>query len=404
MTGHEDTTTASSGAGASSRKIVFLGTHGQYNIGDELLLETFLHQLGPEHRYVVNTYDTAFTRRQLAGRYDVELIDTAGDRRAFLGHLRDCDLLCFGGGSIIKELYSSTGRNRYATLLMILATVTFARLVARTPIVMLNVGVGPITTRRGRLLARMILGQVDLLTVRDERSHQTCLDVGLDADDVSLATDAVFSADADWLLQDRPSRPCPPPHVGTPVKVALNLNFDIENPDNWEYFLDRLASGLRAVNERHPIELHALPMQAGFKDHDDVSVLDEFATRLPEITMRRHRPTAPGHAARIISQCDVVVSERLHAIVMASIIGVPTLALAYDVKVTELASMLGLDATTVDINGPFSDREIVDGVSSLIEDHACHAARLRARSAERRTAARANFAAARDWMNHAVAR
>ena len=53
-----------------------LGTHGQYNIGDELLLETFLARFGDQHHYVVNTYDPAFTGAQLAGRYDVELIDT----------------------------------------------------------------------------------------------------------------------------------------------------------------------------------------------------------------------------------------------------------------------------------------------------------------------------------------
>ncbi len=49
------------------RRIVFLGTHGQYNIGDELLLETFLTQLGAEHHYVVNSYDPEFTRQSARG-------------------------------------------------------------------------------------------------------------------------------------------------------------------------------------------------------------------------------------------------------------------------------------------------------------------------------------------------
>ena len=58
-----------------ARRIVFLGTHGQYNIGDELLLDTFLTQLGSQHHYVVNSYDPEFTRAQLARRFDVEVID-----------------------------------------------------------------------------------------------------------------------------------------------------------------------------------------------------------------------------------------------------------------------------------------------------------------------------------------
>jgi len=389
------------------KKIVFLGTHGQYNIGDELLLETFLHQLGPSHSYVINTYDKAFTANQLDDRYDVELIDTAGDRKAFLRHLLDCDLLCFGGGSIIKELYKSTGRNQYATLLMILATVTFTNLIARKPIAMLNVGVGPITSRTGGRLARLILTQVDLLTVRDERSHRTCINIGLKKSSVQLATDAVFSADAHWLLGgDSPASHSNPDVNGPlpPVKVALNLNYDIEKPDNWQYFLDHLAAALIALNERHPIELHALPMQAGFKDHDDVKVLDEFADQVPDIKMHRHRPATYVEAARLIDDCDVLLSERLHAIVMASILGVPTFALAYDVKVAELASMLDIEDYTVDINQPFSEREISDGLAKLIENHSTSRTRLLERSATLAATARDNFSTARQWIEHATTR
>lgn len=380
-------------------QIVFLGTHGQYNIGDELLLETFLHQLGASNRYVVNTYDKSFTGKQLADRYDVELIDTAGDRRAFLQHLWTCDLLCFGGGSIIKELYKSTGRNRYATLVMILATVTFANVVARKPIAMLNIGVGPITTRTGRILAKLILRQADRLTVRDERSYATCTTIGLEDSAVHLGTDAVFSADASWLLGGDSLQPANRNHVSAPLKVALNLNYDIENPDNWEYFNETLAKALTELNERQPIELHALPMQAGFKEHDDVAVLDKFAARVPSITMHAHRPSTHAEAARLIADCDVLVSERLHAIVMASILGVPSYALAYDVKVEELATMLGIEAHSIDINQRFSADDLADGIAKLIANHTENANHLLQRSASLGERARADFEAARQWID-----
>src|ERR1044072_9368500 len=263
-------------------QIVFLGTPGQYNIGDELLLETFLTQLGPRHHYVVNSYDPAYTRAQLAGRFHVTVIDTAADRGLLLRALLSCDLLCFGGGSIIKELYASTGRNRYSTLLMILAIVTFTRRVARKPIAMLNVGVGPVRSPRGVRLAGLILTQVDELVVRDERSQALCRSIGVEP---RLGTDAVFSLDAEFLLGDQAQ---PDPEPGATVRVALNLNFDIENPGNWELFLTRLAQALESLHARHPIELHALPMQTGFKAHDDAEVLDEFAARVPSITFVRH--------------------------------------------------------------------------------------------------------------------
>jgi polysaccharide pyruvyl transferase WcaK-like protein len=378
---------------SSKRRIVFLGTHGQYNIGDELLLDTFLTQLGPDNVYVVNSYDTAFTAEQLEGRFTAEVFDTARDRARLLKELMRCDLLCFGGGSIIKELYASTGRNRYSTLVMILAIVTFTRLIARKPIAMLNIGVGPVRTPRGLSLARRILKRVDLLTVRDKKSFDTCASIGVTA---LLATDAVFAAGKESLLGAGAIAPKRP--TGKPLRVALNLNFDIENPDNWTTFLGLLAESLTQVYEKHPIELHALPMQAGFKQHDDVEVLDEFAALVPDIPFVRHELKSHQDAARLIASCDLLISERLHAIVMASILGVPSYVLAYDVKVRELAAILGLESWSVDINQPFDSKEVGGQIARLVEQRAVVASHLGQRSQELGDAARRNFDSARDWV------
>jgi hypothetical protein len=85
-------------------KILFLGTHGQFNIGDELLLETFLSQLGPEHDFAVNSYDPAFTQQAMRPKFKVESFHTTRELPRFLKYLITSDLLFFGGGSIIKEL------------------------------------------------------------------------------------------------------------------------------------------------------------------------------------------------------------------------------------------------------------------------------------------------------------
>ncbi len=381
------------------RRIVFLGTHGQYNIGDELLLDTFLTQLGAEHHYVVNSYDPPYTRAQLSGRFTATVIDTARDRLKLLRALLGCDLLCFGGGSIIKELYASTGRNRYSTLLMILAIVTFTRRVARKPIAMLNIGVGPVRTPMGLRIARLILAQVDQLTVRDARSLATCESIGVSP---VQATDAVFSASPAQLLgrdvQDISEDASAIPVPGSRRRVALNLNFDIENPDNWDRFLEGLAAALTIVDAAQPIELHALPMQAGFKDHDDVEILDTFARLVPSIPFSRHDLPTHVDAARLIADCDIVVSERLHAIVMASILGVPSYVLAYDVKVTELATMLESQAWSVNINEPFDADAVARQLIELLQRRAAESARVRSRSAALGVDAQRNFSSARDWV------
>lgn len=359
------------------KRIVFLGTHGQMNIGDELLLETFLTQLGAGNSYFVNSYDPAFTAAQLGSRFHAEIFNTATERSKLLTYLWQGDLLFFGGGSIIKELYASTGRHPYATLLMVLATVTFAKRIARKPVVMSNIGVGPLMTPRGRQLAGWILRQVDVLSVRDRSSYDTCLRLGLDPARVQLVPDAVFAnPPARFASAVRPvaaSR-------GAPLRIALNLNFDIENPANWESFQRLLAETLTGLAEQRPLEIHTLPMQSHFKAMHDALVLEEFRARIPELDVVIHPVEDHREAAAVIAQCDLLLAERLHALVMAAILGKPFYALMYDVKVRELVDGLGMSAHAVDINHPFDPAHLAAGIEAVLanaEPIGCH---LQARS------------------------
>lgn len=383
-------------------RIVMLGTHGQYNIGDELLLATFLHQLGAQHDYVVNSYDPADTAARVGDDYRVELIDTAGDRRALLGHLRRADAVVFAGGSILKELSAATGRNRYATLAMILAVVTATRWIARAPMAMLNIGVGPIRTRLGRRLAGLILAQVELVTVRDAGSAALCARIGTRRPVVS-STDAVFSVDADWLrggpAASEPSRV----HVA-PLRIGLSLNHDIDTPENWEHVVSTLALAVTALAAERPIEVHALPMQSRGKQHDDATVLRDFATRVPRVTVVEHLPDDHREVAAIIEQCDLLVAERLHAIISAAKLGVPVVPLAYDVKVREVARVLGLTDATVDLSRPIEAEQVIAAITSIADNLPTARRMLSAHTVMLSVQAKAGFDAARAWLDRAARR
>ncbi|BCX02733.1 MAG: hypothetical protein KatS3mg053_0671 [Candidatus Roseilinea sp.] len=376
------------------KKIVFLGTHGQHNIGDELLLETFLAQLGSHHHYEVNSYDPPYTAAQLHSRFHADVFNTARERRRLLHRLRQCDLVFFGGGSIIKELYASVGRNRYATLLMVLAIVTFARRIARKPIVMSNIGVGPLQTKQGRRFARWTLHQVDVLSVRDCKSYQTCLSLGVPAHRVQLVPDAVFAQSpaqfAPLTCEEVAGYPLPRPVTGDgalqpPLRVALNLNYDIENSANWTTFLQNLEDGLRALHADRPIEIHTLPMQSRFKTQHDAKVLSEFCARLPEIEVHQRLPTTHRQVAALIAGCDLLVAERLHALVIAAILGKPFVALTYDVKVRELVASLAMTSYALDVNAPFDPLAFKRAAEAALDDPASIQAHLLKRSATMRS-------------------
>ncbi len=374
-------------------RIVLLGTHGQYNLGDELLLATFLLQLGAQHEYVVNTYDPVDTALRLDGTSRVELIDTAGDRLPLLRHLRRADAVVFAGGSILKELSAATGRPRYATLLMILAVVTATRWMGRAPIAMLNIGIGPIRTRRGRRLAALILRQVTLVTVRDAASAQLSERIGVGRSVVS-STDAVFSVEPEWL---RGAVAQPAVENGA-LRIGLSLNHDIDTPETWEHVVETLALAVRELAAERSIEVHGLPMQSRGKAYDDATVLRDFAERIAPVPFIEHRPDAIAEVARIIEHCDLVVAERLHAIITSAKLGVPVIPLAYDVKVRQIASALELDDVSIDLGAPFTAAQVRETITRVANDRR-HARAALERAVEPLTVrARAGFDLARTWL------
>lgn len=376
------------------KKILFLGTHGQHNIGDELLLETFLSQLGDQHQYCINSYDPTFTTEQLAGKYNVQVFHTTQDKWQLPAHILQNDLLFFGGGSIIKELYQSVGRNRYGTLMMILMIVIVGHIIARKPIIMSNIGVGPLQTKLGHLLARLILYQVDYISVRDQKSYDTCLDLGLDPRKLIFAPDAVFVHDAAFFTAKSKTGSVKKHNIEESMgklKIALNLNYNIENPDNWERFTDNLAQSLRLFHRQQPIEIVALPMQSRFKSHNDLDMLADFRQKIAGIDMSLYVLTTPQGAAQIIADCDMVVAERLHALITAAILGKPFVALMYDVKVRELVKILKMEAFAIDINHPFNPATLTRKLLALNEQHARITDALNRRTSELRTQLRDYF-------------
>lgn len=378
----------------STRRILLLGTHGQANIGDELLLETFLDQLGRQHQYTVNSYSPDETLRSLEDRYDVAVIDTAATRLGLLRHIRDADVVVFGGGSIVKELYASVGRWRYATLVMVLGVVLAARMMRR-PVLLCGVGVGPVSTRIGRLLAGAIVRSAQLVAVRDERSLTTCRELGLPDDRLIRIPDVVFVNDRDRFLPSGPGVPV----SGARVRIALNLNRDIANGARWDDVLAELAEALDLVATRIPIEIHALPMQSTFKHDDDLSVLRSFLADRPEWNPVLYAPLDHHDVARIISTCDVVVSERLHAIVISAVLGRPAVGLVYDVKVAGLVEQLGIADRSVDINEAFDPAWLANTIVRTVREAPAERARLADRTAELRRELHDHFEDVRVWLD-----
>jgi polysaccharide pyruvyl transferase WcaK-like protein len=113
-------------------------------------------------------------------------------------------------------------------------------------------------------------------------------------------------------------------------------------------------------------------------------VLKEFAKRIPEIPFTLHDPQTAQEAAQIIEAVDMVIAERLHTLVISSILGKPFYGLVYDVKVRELVDYLGMKPYARNINQPFTAEELATGIRSVLSAHEQINAHLVERSADLR--------------------
>lgn len=382
------------------RKILFLGTHGQKNWGDELLLHVFMNRLlGVADRFYVNSYDPALTTAYL-DRPDVTVFNTRTDRFKLLSYLISCDAIVFGGGNILKELYTEYGGSRYATLGMIDGLTRVARLLGK-PIYLCNIGIGPVESERGRDMVTRIVQRARLTTVRDSESRMVLASLPITTP-YALTSDAVWATNRAYfnLPSLRPKRQIK--NAGDARTIGINLCRNISNNSNWSYFLQQLANDVTRLHHQNPrLRFVGIPMQFDVASNNDSAALQQLTDMIhaaaPGVHFEIAAPKSLKALAATIESLDVMLAERLHALILSLIVGVPVVALEYDVKVSGLVKDLGLHGQGIDINAAFQPGSFFDAVTGICTNYKqaeATVAEIYEANHERSTASFANLNAA----------
>ena len=246
------------------------------------------------------------------------------------------DRVVLGGGGILKD----EGLRVPAELLL---TALLARM-ARRPVALLAVGVGPLYSRIGTWLVRGIARLAEVRTVRDEASADALTALGLR--DIEIGADPIFSMPA--------GSPAPPAdeatgrHDGPMALVSVRPWFHkaVDGPARWDAFtrqvaatLDLLAADgwrIRFVGLYWPRDCEAARAVVGRMRIAERTVVDDTAVTWEDL----------GGAA---AAADLLIVMRYHALAAAIIGGRPCVALAYEPKVAELALAAQVGCVPVDV-------------------------------------------------------
>lgn len=323
---------------------MLLGSYGQTNLGDDLLMWNYLdllRGLGFQKIYA-NAVEPGLVPSIIYDSFpELEIIPTyKTSTLGWIRLLRQADAAVYGGGTIYKEMYSSTGRKKHGVTLRMMIFNNLCR-TARTPVYNLNIGTGSIKTAAGRRIARLGLNACTHTIFRDSKSYDFAKDnLRLTNAKITSSTDGLFlnrQWSKIWHHQTLPGID----RKKGPV-IGLNILSDIPDWIDREKYQKNMR---HLVNEllREKYQIIFIPFQHDFSPSNDHHFINKEI--VPYIKTKKGWQLLPSTKidtiVSVIGQCDALIGMRFHSLLLAAATGTPFVALAYDTKCVRFAQETG---------------------------------------------------------------
>lgn len=325
------------------KKVLLLGSYGQTNLGDDLLMWNYLAFLRKQGftQILVNANNEALIPDVIRRAYpDMQVIETY--RTGMLGWLRilrRVDYVVYGGGTIYKELYASTGRSKHAVTLRMAVLNWLARLMG-TKIYHLNIGIGSIKTWAGRAIAKIGLGAAAYTTFRDQLSYEYARHtLHLPPKRICQSTDGLF-LDERW----KKAWHVAPLNIDKKYKTVIGINLLSDIPD-WVDRTHYIATARKLVRQLceagHFVVL--MPFQhESSPTNDHVFMQKEIVPYLKKQRgWRLLEYTGIDQIGSLLDQCDAFIGMRFHSLLLATVTKTPFVAINYDTKCTRFIEETG---------------------------------------------------------------
>ena len=299
------------------KRAVILGYQGFGNVGDEAILTGIEQVLQPLPIRVESV---------IGGTAPIKAFPLA--RRIVTRRLRPnvagvralvhADLLLLSGGGLIHDHWRTV-------LPLYLAWSVIARL-GGAQVAWIGVGIGPLRSGRARFLAGRMLRLASLVTVRDISSARL-------AHQVARGVPVTVVPDPALLNPAPPGRQ----RRGVGVIVRSPAPGDGRRANAFAAALGREA-GTMALSGRHVVLLTlGGPADAPFAG----TVRSAAATAGADLEIEELGPD-PARALERLASLDGLITVRLHGLILGALAATPTLPIAYDDKVSQLADQLGI--------------------------------------------------------------
>lgn len=260
--------------------------------------------------------------------------------KAFQDNLRDTSLVIASGGDIFSSDYGLT--SLAANLLPLELSIK-----AGIPVVFLAHSIGPFKTQSEVDTWLKVARQSSLITVREQFSYDYLRSLGLDENLVKLTADTAFllkpQADSQNLLQSvgiDPEQPVVAIAPSQSITSYAGLDAYERHLDVWQAVIQLILQDLKA-------QVLIIPhVQYEGQNKDDRLIAHTLLRRFdyhPQIHLAALDASASEFKG-LISHCDLVIAERMHAAIAGLSSRICTVAVGYSVKAKGIMTdLLGTD-------------------------------------------------------------
>lgn len=215
---------------------------------------------------------------------------------------------------------------------------------------------GPFNSPRNRKAFKSIFSRAKVILLRDDRSKNHVLELGVDSNNIHLAADAAFVFAAD-SKQPQGSIPkySESPRVAISVR-SMSFFQDKETKDDHISYFKGMALAVKVAVEEFGAKVTFLSTCQGIPEYwtNDANTADEIYTMLPDDVRENvevdRQFRQPWEVVEIYQTYDVVIATRMHAAILSLCARTPTLGIAYEFKMEELFSNLKMPELVLNID------------------------------------------------------
>jgi polysaccharide pyruvyl transferase WcaK-like protein len=362
-------------------KISFFGHFGQGNFGNEITLQAILYHL---RRMVPNAEVTCIcTGPETVGpAYNIAAVPIGGAvfkpwafrtnplarlvRKIFVGipselyrclrilmTLRNTDLLIVPGTGLLTDAYGLFNWGPYSMF----KWSALAKL-CHCKLFFVSVGAGPISGAIGRCLVKSTLSLADFRSYREKSTVQYLKSIGFRAENDPIYPDLAFSLPEAFIPHEE-GRTCRRVVVGVGLMDYNGMYGTATSNVTYTEYLANLTTFVKWLLA------HEYSVRLLIGDISDKRVAQDFKSMLAEqLTPADQRYVIDEPAACVeqlllqLADTDIVVATRFHNIILALLVNIPVLSIAFHHKCFSLMSSMGLSEYCQDIKDLTADRLI----------------------------------------------